>query len=284
MLGLYWHIDRWRQSAAYTDMTLEEQGAYRNLLDEATLRDGALPNDERILARACGDPLRWRRVRAAVLAKFTLGDDNLWRHQALEKVLATSQKRIDKQKRYRDRLAAERNGDGNAGGNAKGHAPVTNGVIKTTDQDTRQEQAPSRQALPGSRARGARPAGLSKRSHEQHVPGLCEWVCLPIAFVEERRALAPGIDLLEWARAVREAWQHAALPADNSRPFDFWRERWREATAPPLQPTSRESEMFALFRRNGGRHDLEDWLRATRRLAPAPPTPRLEQFRGTPAA
>lgn len=68
--GLYWWIDRWRKSTAYTDLTLEQQGAYRNLLDEQTLRDGPIPDDERILAKACGDALAWPRVRDAVLARF----------------------------------------------------------------------------------------------------------------------------------------------------------------------------------------------------------------------
>ena len=58
--ALWWWIDRWRKSTAYMDMTLEEQGAYRNLIDEATLRGGPLPTDERILAKACGEPLASR--------------------------------------------------------------------------------------------------------------------------------------------------------------------------------------------------------------------------------
>ena len=83
--ALWWWIDRWRKSTAYTDMTLEEQGAYRNLLDEAHLRGGGIPNDERILARACGDALAWERVRAAVLARFTLREDG-WHNETLDSV------------------------------------------------------------------------------------------------------------------------------------------------------------------------------------------------------
>ncbi len=66
----WWWIDRWRKSTAYTDMTLAEQGAYRNLLDELWLRGGVLPNDERILAKISGDALAWPEVRTAVLARF----------------------------------------------------------------------------------------------------------------------------------------------------------------------------------------------------------------------
>jgi uncharacterized protein YdaU (DUF1376 family) len=100
MTGLWWWIDRWRTSAAYRAMTLEEQGAYRNLLDEAYLGGGVVPNNERILARACGDPRRWPKVRDAVLAKFVLTPDG-WRNQTLDAVLQESQLRADKQRAFR---------------------------------------------------------------------------------------------------------------------------------------------------------------------------------------
>jgi len=67
--ALYWWIDRWRKSTAYTDMSLEEQAAYRNLLDEAALRGGALPFNERALAKASGDATRWHKVRKVVIHK-----------------------------------------------------------------------------------------------------------------------------------------------------------------------------------------------------------------------
>lgn len=87
--GLWWWVDRWRKSTAYTDMTLEQQGAYRNLLDEAALRGGVLPADERILAKACGDATKWRKLRAVVLARFTLTPQG-WRNETLDEVLAES--------------------------------------------------------------------------------------------------------------------------------------------------------------------------------------------------
>jgi uncharacterized protein YdaU (DUF1376 family) len=103
MMGLFWWIDRWRTSAAFREMTLEEQGAYRNLLDEAHLSGGALPNDERILARACGDATRWPVVREHVLAKFTLTSDG-WRNKTLDLVLHQSLLRVERQRRYRHNL------------------------------------------------------------------------------------------------------------------------------------------------------------------------------------
>jgi uncharacterized protein YdaU (DUF1376 family) len=100
MMGLFWWIDRWRTSTAFREMTLEEQGAYRNLLDEAHLSGGALPNDDRILAKACGDANRWPHVREIVLAKFTLTPDG-WRNRTLDSVLHASEVRAERQRRYR---------------------------------------------------------------------------------------------------------------------------------------------------------------------------------------
>lgn len=74
LTGLWWWIDRWRKSTAYTGMTLEEQGAYRNLLDECRLLGGTLPQDEVALGAACGDASAWPRVRSAVMDHFELRD------------------------------------------------------------------------------------------------------------------------------------------------------------------------------------------------------------------
>ena len=81
MRAAWWWIDRWRQSTAFTDMTAEEQGLYRNLLDEVWLReDCIIPDDPRILARVSGDPEAWGRCRPApaVLADPVVG----WRQPA----------------------------------------------------------------------------------------------------------------------------------------------------------------------------------------------------------
>ena len=77
MRAAWWWIDRWRKSTAYTDMTAEAQGIYRNLLDELWLRGGVIPNDERILAKIGGDAEAWSRVRAVVLARFRVTPEGL---------------------------------------------------------------------------------------------------------------------------------------------------------------------------------------------------------------
>lgn len=125
--GLMWWIDRWRKSTAYMDLTLEEQGAYRNLLDEACLRGGVIPNDERILARACGDVTAWKRLRTVLLARFTLTAEG-YRHTTLDDVIRKTQLRIDKQARYRKKKGngggnEPGNGGSNAAGNERGNEP-----------------------------------------------------------------------------------------------------------------------------------------------------------------
>ena len=72
-------------------MTLAEQGAYRNLLDELWLRHGFLPNDERILAKIAGDAAEWPNVRSSVLSRFRLTTSG-WRHDTHDEVAAFNYK------------------------------------------------------------------------------------------------------------------------------------------------------------------------------------------------
>jgi len=174
--ALWWWIDRWRKSTAYTDMTLEEQGAYRNLLDEATLRGGALPDDDRILAKASGDALAWRRLKAVVLARFHLVA-GVYRNETLDEVLQESARRRTKQQAYRDR-ARDEVGDGNDHGNAIGNG-VGNGagnesgnasavpVLSTKALVLQVRTAPSRETRP-KRSEWARVVAIAHLCHEQH--------------------------------------------------------------------------------------------------------------------
>lgn len=73
--GLWWWADRFRKSSAFVEMTLAEQGAYRNLLDYQRLNGDRIPNDERVLSKACGDPLEWPVVRDKVLRWFEVSPD-----------------------------------------------------------------------------------------------------------------------------------------------------------------------------------------------------------------
>jgi uncharacterized protein YdaU (DUF1376 family) len=98
--ALYWWIDRWRKSTAYTDMTLEQQGAYRNLLDEAALRGGALPLDDRAIAKASGDATRWPKLRTVVMRRFVKRRDG-YHNETLDEVLTVTATRAERQRRYR---------------------------------------------------------------------------------------------------------------------------------------------------------------------------------------
>jgi len=96
MRAAYWWIDRWLKSTAYADLTLEEQGAYRNLLDQLWLRGGVLPNDERVLGKCCGDAIAWPRIRDRVMARFTLTPEG-WRNETHDEVAGASDRYLASQ-------------------------------------------------------------------------------------------------------------------------------------------------------------------------------------------
>lgn len=123
MRGAFHWIDRWRLSEAFKTMTLAEQGAFRNLLDELWLTNGVLPDDDRLLARLCGDPTQWKKVRTAVMAKFYKVESG-WRNRTHDEVSAESKRRADKQARYREEKKKQRNASGNEPGNAGSNEPA----------------------------------------------------------------------------------------------------------------------------------------------------------------
>src|SRR6185295_9660334 len=143
--ALWWWIDRWRKSTAYTDMTLEQQGAYRNLLDEANLRGGAIPNDERILAKACGDAVRWRHLRAGVLSRFELREDG-WHNVTLDDVIRESKRRAEKQSRYRNKKS---NATSNGGGNSDGSPDPSPVQVELSKDQESSERVRARAAFAG---------------------------------------------------------------------------------------------------------------------------------------
>ena len=105
MRAAWWWIDRWRKSTAYTDMRLSEQAAYRNLLDELWLRGGALPDDDRILGKICGDSSEWPSVRKVVMARFHLTPEG-WRNVTHDEV-ATQSQAFQERQREKGRKRAE---------------------------------------------------------------------------------------------------------------------------------------------------------------------------------
>jgi hypothetical protein len=103
MRAAWWWIDRWRKSTAFTDMTAEEQGLYRNLLDEIWNREnGVIPDDPRILARASGDEGAWQRSGEKVL-RWMRHVPGGWTNDTALEIIGQSLYRAAKQRRYRDR-------------------------------------------------------------------------------------------------------------------------------------------------------------------------------------
>jgi uncharacterized protein YdaU (DUF1376 family) len=120
MRAAWWWIDRWRKSTAHTDMTAEEQGLYRNLLDEIWLRDdGVIPDDPRILANISGDAAAWKRSGKKVL-RWMRRVDGGWTNDTALEVQRQSARRANKQKAYRERLKLV---SGNGAGNVTGNKP-----------------------------------------------------------------------------------------------------------------------------------------------------------------
>ena len=96
MRAALWWIDRWRKSTAFTDMTLAEQGAYRNLLDEMWLRP-VLPADERILGKIAGSETEWPSVRTNVLRHFIRVEGG-WTNETATDIIRTYERFRQKQR------------------------------------------------------------------------------------------------------------------------------------------------------------------------------------------
>lgn len=161
MRAAWWWIDRWRQSTAYTDMTAEEQGLYRNLLDEVWLRDDCvIPDDPRILARVSGDPEAWERSGAKVLGWMKQVPGG-WTHLTALEVIAQSIRRADNQKRYRER---NRNAHDNSPDNGSHNKPDSPSPSPSPYQSPSQEGRNVSPALP--------PADKAERAIRQSTDAL----------------------------------------------------------------------------------------------------------------
>lgn len=69
-------------------LSTEQHGAYRLLLDECWMREGVLPDNDRLLSKLTGlTPAKWSRIKGDVLAFFTW-TPNGWRHKRIETELA----------------------------------------------------------------------------------------------------------------------------------------------------------------------------------------------------
>ena len=150
MRAAWWWIDRWRQSAAYRDFTPEQKGMYRDLLDEVWLRDDhVIPDDNRVLGLIVGDPDRWKVLRDSILARFRRVPEG-WTHDIAVQVIQESDRRAQKQKRYREaRRNAAGNAAGNGDGNEAGNKPGSMSMSPSKSlTNVRTEERPSQPANP----------------------------------------------------------------------------------------------------------------------------------------
>ncbi len=86
-----WWINDWRGSVSFSEMTLAEQGAYRNLCEMQFALAGrgteGVPNDDEELARFAGCTLcSWLRVKNRVLAEFESIDGRLVNSKVVDEV------------------------------------------------------------------------------------------------------------------------------------------------------------------------------------------------------
>lgn len=141
MRAAWWWIDRWRQSTAYMDMNLKEQGAYRNLLDEVVLReDGIIPDAS--VARASGDAMAWEEVGPQVL-KWMKRVPGGWTNETAMEVKAKSEELSKRQSEK-----AKKRWGSSGTGSAAAYAPAK---PETMPQD--QDPYPSQDKYPSQKQR-----------------------------------------------------------------------------------------------------------------------------------
>lgn len=201
MRAAWWWIDRWRKSTAYTDMTAEEQGLYRNLLDEVWHRDdGIIPDDPRILANVSGDVAAWKRSGKKVL-RWMKKVDGGWTNETALEVQHQSVRRSDKQRAYRERLRlVGGNGAGNAAGNNPGSPSpslirdLSNDLDISKDLGRRPERVKNTRSVRVKKPRAAESSSAKEPGNPQ-VREFLEW------FPQEYKARRHGADyLVHWSR------------------------------------------------------------------------------------
>lgn len=81
-----WYARDFLSSTAHATMTLEEQGAYRNLLDRAWIDDPpcSLPDDDDELARLSGAGDRWPEMAPKIRRWFIVKKQRLWNAKQLK--------------------------------------------------------------------------------------------------------------------------------------------------------------------------------------------------------
>ena len=228
MLAAWWWIDRWRKSTAYTDMTAEEQGVYRNLLDECWIRGGVIPADEFALRKISGDPDAWNRVGAKVLKRFKRVSGG-WRNETADEVMRQSQRRAKNQKAYRDRSqvsllpdnaadnAADNGPDNNPASPSPSPSPVS---VTRSDSDSGSTERPSGAVAPGTEFWWTRDAcdDWNERFGEGTAPGGRIGKGLQVLVGK----YGWGVIRPAWQRYLREKDAEYASPQDFASKLKLW--------------------------------------------------------------
>ena len=201
MRAAWWWIDRWRKSTAFTDMTAEEQGLYRNLLDEIWLRaDHVIPEDGRILAKVSGDPEAWARSGPKVLRWMTKVPGG-YTHDTALAVIHQAERLARNQRAYRARKRAQAGGSDNspadnAPDNEGDNAPDNEGGNKAASPSPSPSPSPSQ-----SQSRSGHRAAKTRREPDDKAARAAEIECL----VSEMQTAAGEIGVRT------EQYRHIAL-------------------------------------------------------------------------
>ncbi len=117
-----WFPADWLTSTTRFEMTEEQRGIYRDLLDHH-YEEGSLPTNERALqGKAAASDKAWARSKEVVLSHFYERDGRLY-HRKAEQVLASRKEWKDKQRSFgkagaQKRWGASEDPDGRASSNA----------------------------------------------------------------------------------------------------------------------------------------------------------------------
>ena len=235
-------------------MTLEERGAYIVLLAHQW-DAGSVPNSaeerRRILScsRACE-----KKIWLKLSSKF-VHVDGRYQNTRLEE---ERQKQAEYRRRQSDRGKASAAAKVNAGSTepqpgavAVRLQPEVNSASASAFAIKEQEQQPpSRPLVSGE----SNPRTWGK-IHGEHVPGFCDWVCLPEFLFAEFVRKSRGPEYVKgWAAAVRV--RHQGQPIGDN--LKFWRARWSEshpesAAAPEKKPFSIQDVLDKEAARKAGR-------------------------------
>lgn len=236
--------------AATLTWALDARGAYVTLM--AYQWDaGSVPGDDLpALARLLGvNVIKARLVWAVISDKFDRQPDGTWKNARLEK-------ERQKQAAYRELQSLK--------GQASARNRASTGVQPSHQPSHPTSHQPDGQPKPNSSFSSSSSSSESPKEqgfdaprplisgesnpktwgkiHGDHVPGFCDWVCLPeFIFAEFARKSAGAEYVRQWARNVRDAWQDRDI-GDNLK---FWRARWSEAH-PEAAPSKPKVEPFSV--------------------------------------